>query len=129
MAPVFREVELTWGDKTYKCTPTFRLIQQIEQRFSIAALSARIAAQEPPMSHLAEIISILLRHGGCRDASPEDVYASLISAGTNPEQFAALVSAAISAFLPLTATEEKGNGHAPIPFPEAVSVLETVNPV
>lgn len=79
MPPVYREVELTWGDRTYTVTPTFRLIQQIEQRVSVSAVLGSIANGTPKMSLLSEVVADLLRFGGCKDASAEDIYASLLS--------------------------------------------------
>ena len=98
MPPVYREVELTWGDQTYKVTPTFRLIQQIEQKYSIAALINRIGNGDAPFSHVAEVIAALLRHAGCK-VDAEEVYASLVSGG-NTAGFGEMVTAIVSGFFP-----------------------------
>lgn len=98
MPPVYREVELTWGDQTYKVTPTFRLIQQIEQKYSIAALINRAGSGDAPFSHIAEVIAALLRHAGCK-VDAEDVYMSLVS-GERPGAFGEMLAALIQAFIP-----------------------------
>jgi len=105
MAPIFREVILEWEGVEYTCTPTFRLIQEIEQNFSIMGIANRMASGEPPVSHAAEVIARLLKHGGCAGVTAEDVYINLLNAETSPEDFVGLVNTTLEAFVPIAEKE------------------------
>jgi len=84
MTAIYEEVIITWGvdddgnPVQYNVTPTYKLIQKIEQKYSISGISARIINGDPPVSHMAEIIAIMLRHAGA-NVSAEDVYVELVS--------------------------------------------------
>ena len=104
MAAIFEEVTITWGTDEdgepveYTVTPTYRMVQQIEQRVSIAGMANRIANGEPPISHMAEVLSTLLRGAGA-DASPDDVYAELMTTDDS-DALGELASVVMTAFVP-----------------------------
>lgn len=110
MAAIYQEIELTWKGETYTVTPTYGLIQRIEQKYSIAGISARIANGEPPISHIAAIISTLLTAAGARDATPEEVY-QVIMTDMDQDLFGDFCATVISGFIPQRPM--RGNGGAP----------------
>ena len=107
MAAIYQEIELKWKGETYTVTPTYGLIQRIEQKYSIAGISARIANGEPPISHIAAIISILLTAAGAKNATPEDVYEAIVTE-MDQDLFGDFCATVISGFIP-----QRGNGGAP----------------
>ena len=98
MAAIFEEVTIAWQGEEYTVTPTYRMVQQIEQRVSIAGMSDRIMRGEPPISHMAEVIAIMLRHGGAK-VTPEDVYAELMTTD-DVEALSGLAHTVVTAFVP-----------------------------
>jgi len=98
MAAIYEEVRINWDGEEYKITPTYRMIQQIEQNISIAGVSARIASGNPPISHMAEIIAILLRNAGAK-VSPDKVYEVMLTEMTDKE-IGDMTSIIMSAFVP-----------------------------
>lgn len=104
MSAIFEEVTITWGSDEegnpveYTVTPNYRMVQQIEQRVSIAGIASRIASGDPPISHMAEVLSILLRNAGA-DASAEDVYAELMTTDDS-DALTELASIVMTAFVP-----------------------------
>lgn len=104
MAAIFEEVTITWGTDDegepveYTVTPTYRMVQRIEQRVSIAGMSNRIAQGEPPISHMAEVLAVLLQGGGA-DVSAEDVYAELMSI-EDTDHLIHLSQVVVTAFMP-----------------------------
>lgn len=109
MAPVYRELEIDWKGETYTVAPTYSLIQKIEQKVSIAGVSSRIASGDPPVSHVAYIVSALLQSAGARQATPEEVYAELMTS-RDTASFVALASIVVSGFIP----QKPGNSEAPV---------------
>lgn len=81
MAAIYQEIEIEWEGKTYKVTPTYRMIQRIEQTISITHLAAKLGAGEAPLSQLADLLSIALREAGCKSdsAKAEEIFAALMS--------------------------------------------------
>lgn len=116
MAAIFEEVTITWGTDEdgepveYTVTPTYKMVQQIEQRISIAGMAGRIAAGEPPVSHMAEVLSILLRSAGA-DASPDDVYAELMTTD-DTESLGELANVVMTAFIPSKKSDSPSAGKA-----------------
>jgi len=116
MAAIFEEVTITWGTDDdgnpveYTVTPTYRMIQQIEQRVSIAGISNRIMNGEPPISHMAEVIAILLRHAGAR-VSPDEVYEAIMTTD-NPDMMHDLATVIVTAFVPQKKSGSQGGGKA-----------------
>ena len=99
MTAIYQEVTLNWRGVTYQVTPTYRMIQAIEQQVSIAGVAGRIANAAPPISHIAFIIAHILQAGGCKDASPDSVYAAMASE-MDADQFADFAMVVLSAFVP-----------------------------
>lgn len=112
MAAIYQEVELTWQDETYTVTPTYRMIQKIEQRYSIAGMAARIVNGDPPLSHIAEVVSILLTAAGAKNASPEAVYEN-ITVEPDADHVGTLCTLILTAFVPQR--RDAGNAEAPKP--------------
>ena len=116
MSAIFEEVTITWGVDDdgnaveYTVTPTYRMIQLIEQRVSIAGISNRIMNGEPPISHMAEVISILLRHAGAR-VSPDEVYEAIMTTD-NPDMMHDLATVVVTAFVPQKKSGSQGSGKA-----------------
>ena len=113
MSAIFEEVTITWGTDDdgepveYTVTPTYRMIQQIEQRVSIAGMSSRIINGDPPVSHMAEVIAILLRNAGAK-VSPDDVYAELMTSD-DPEAMTRMAEIIITAFVPQKKSGSQGS--------------------
>jgi hypothetical protein len=97
MSAVFKDVEMAWEGKTYTVKPTMLLLNQIEQRVSLAGLVRGLATEAPPLSHLAFVVGSFLRAGGAR-VEDEEVYRELMT-GT-AESFTAMQTAIFSAIFP-----------------------------
>lgn len=123
MTAIYQEVELQWRGKTWTVTPTYRLIQQIEQDVSIAGVGARIAKGEPPLSHVAHIVAMLLRAAGCRDVTGAEVYAVLMS-DMPEEQLIGFAEVVLSAFVPQDPDEAAGDDNPTPPAPPADKAAE-----
>jgi predicted ATP-dependent serine protease len=78
MAAVFQAVEITWGGEVYRVKPTMRILNEIEQLSPLSKIARRILDGEPPKSHIAVAVAILLRSAGVQ-VSDEDVYAELVT--------------------------------------------------
>jgi hypothetical protein len=78
MSAVFKDVEMEWDGKTYKVKPTMLLLNQIEQRVSLAGLVRGLSSEAPPLSHLAFVVGSFLRAGGAR-VEDEEVYRELMT--------------------------------------------------
>ena len=88
MTAVFREVRLTWEGKEYFITPDMALINRIEQDYSLSKVAYRVAKGEPPISHLAGILAVMLRSKGVK-VSDEEVYREIMLGDGNTQQQAA----------------------------------------
>jgi hypothetical protein len=115
MAPVYREVTLEWNGKSYTLTPTYRLIQQIEQHVSLAWLLNCTIEHRPPLSQLAEVLATCLQAAGCRDcdATAEEINAELY-AMDDPAAAKALMLSATNLVFALV-PEKPFRGNAPPP--------------
>lgn len=104
MAAIFEEVSICWGyDEEgnrieYTVRPTYRMVQAIEQKVSIAGISDRIMRGDPPISHMAYIISFLLRQAGA-DVDEESVFEELMIS-EDPDAIGDLARLIITAFVP-----------------------------
>lgn len=98
MAAIFDEVKLTWDGEQYTVTPTYRMIQQIEQHVSIAGISQRMAEGNPPMSHVAEVVAVLLRNAGAQ-VSSDEVYEAMLT-DMDAAQISDIATIVMSAFVP-----------------------------
>jgi hypothetical protein len=81
MSAVFKDVEMAWEGKTYTVKPTMLLLNQIEQRVSLAALVRGLGSDAPPLSHLAFVVGSFLRAGGAR-VDDDEVYRELMTGDT-----------------------------------------------
>lgn len=106
MSAIFKEIDLGWKGERYTIQPNMRMVQAIEQDVSIAGLVHRISKGDLPLSHVAFVLSFLLRSGGARDATQESVYQALYD---NEDLLFRAVRAIESAFLP------SGNSDSPDP--------------
>lgn len=107
MAAIFREVQMEWRGETYTVTPTYLLVQEIEQRVSIASLASRITAGDVPLSHIAFVVAKLLAAAGAK-VLPEDVYQDLATVA-DVKTIRQIVSIVMTAFVP----DISGNVAAP----------------
>ena len=112
MAPIYKEISLTWEGTEYTVTPTYQMIQRIEQQISLAGLLQRMSERQPPLSQLADLISMCLREAGCTAASAdaESINAELYKPGA-AETLATAAYAILVALLP--ESTPRGNGGAP----------------
>ena len=108
MAAVFEEVTITWDGEEHVVTPTYKMVNQIEQRVSLVALANRIANGEPPVSHMAEVLAVLLRNAGVQ-VSPDDVYAELMNT-EDPEAFTQIAHVILTAFVPSKKSDSPAAG-------------------
>jgi hypothetical protein len=111
MAVVYREVVIEWGGREVRISPSYRVIQQVEQKLSLAALLHRVSRGEPPFSQLADLLAMALQSSGCR-AEAEEINASMYAQGAAGD----LVSKAtevLLAMLPQQEGEQKGKAQAP----------------
>lgn len=78
---VFREVTIQWDGTSYTITPTMRLVRAIEAEVSILGTLSRAGSGQPPTSHIAFIVSRLLRSAGAsaEDADEDVIYRRLFS--------------------------------------------------
>ena len=88
MTAIFREIKLTWDGEDHAITPTMALINQIEQEYSLSKVAYRVAKGEPPISHLAGILAIMLRGAGVK-VTDEDVYSEIMLGDGKAQQQAA----------------------------------------
>lgn len=126
MAPVYREVVLAWGGKEYTVTPTYELIQKIEQKVSLSDTINRLGVGRPPISHMAWVVATMLNHAGCKSATPEQVYevlaADLYEDG-GEHVFVEISTGLLEAFLPQRKSK-RGNEDAPAPEAGAQRKIE-----
>jgi hypothetical protein len=97
MSAVFKDVEMAWEGKTYTVKPTMMLLNQIEQRVSLAGLVRGLGSNSPPLSHLAFVVGSFLRAGGAR-VEDEEVYRELMTG--NAESLLAMETVILSAIFP-----------------------------
>ncbi len=117
MAAIFEEVTLEWNGQTYTVTPTYRMIQRIEQDVSIAGISQRLAEGNPPMSHIASVVGVLLRAAGAQ-VEDSDIYEKMLTE-LEPDQIRELAEVVVSAFVPTSK-----NSNSPAKEPEAGGTTE-----
>ena len=98
MSAIFDEVTIDWRGNTYTVTPTYRMIQRIEQTVSIAGVSARLQEGNPPLSHVAEIVGVLLQNAGAK-ATADEVYEVMLTE-METEQIQDLTTLVMTAFIP-----------------------------
>ena len=104
MSAIFEEVTICWGTDDegnpveYKVQPTYRMVQAIEQKVSIAGLSDRVMRGDPPMSHIADVIAHMLRSAGAKVDS-EEVYAEMMNSD-DADAITDLAMVVITAFVP-----------------------------
>ena len=107
MAAVFQEVTMNWNGEEYSITPDMRLINRIEQEYSLSAIASRVQSGNPPLSHIAGVTTIMLRAAGAKGVSSDDVYATMFAEGH--EFIMAITNAILTAAFP----QMPGNAEAP----------------
>ena len=108
MSAIFEPVTITWDGQEFTVTPTYRMVQQLEQHVSIAGVASRAEAGNPPMSHIAYIVSFLLTQAG-KPVPADDVYGVML-ADMDTDQIQELASVAVSAFMPTKKSDSGGEG-------------------
>lgn len=101
MAPVYREVVITWKGVEYKLTPTFRLIQLIESEISIGVVISRVGRGDSPFTHMAIILEYLLQDAGCKDVTREDIFYEFTTGDLEAHEITMMSAAIVEAFMPL----------------------------
>jgi hypothetical protein len=77
MAAIYEEVVVEWEGVEYKLTPTYRLVQRVEQHLSIFSMLIRLDAGESRLSELARLLTFALQEVGCKGVSEEDINARM----------------------------------------------------
>lgn len=111
MAAIYEEIEIAWKGKTYAIKPTYRLIQRVEQKLSIAALMKRLLDGEVPFSQVADLLFVVLSAAGCRDVTEEELWEAMWGGDQNNE-FLTMGWNVLRNFMP-TPKEKPGNAEAP----------------
>ena len=111
MAAVYQDIMLVWRDQEYTIKPTMRLMQDIEQKFSISRVAHRITNGDAPLSHMAAIVGAMLRSAGA-EVTDDDVFSELMQGDAQVVQSMAI--ALISAAFPFSGAAQ-GNAQAPKP--------------
>src|SRR5690554_10296 len=113
MAAVYQDILMEWEGTEYTVKPTMRLMQDIEQKFSISRVAHRITQGDVPLSHMAAIVGAMLRSAGA-EVTDDDVFSELMTGDAQVVQDMAI--ALISAAFPF---QGKDQGNSPAPKPAA----------
>ena len=113
MAAVYQDILLEWKGVEYTIKPSMRLMQDIEQKFSISRVAHRITNGDAPLSHMAAIVGAMLRSAGA-EATDDEVFSELMQGDAQAVQDMAI--ALISAAFPFKGAAQ---GNAPAPKPAA----------
>ena len=111
MAAVYQDILLEWKGVEHTIKPSMRLLQDIEQKFSISRVAHRITTGDVPLSHMASIVGIMLRSAGA-EVTDDEVFSELMQGDAQVVQDMAI--ALISAAFPFVG-EAQGNALAPKP--------------
>lgn len=109
MAAVYQDIKLEWKGEEYTVRPTMRLMQDIEQKFSISRVANRIIQGDVPLSHMAAIVGVMLRSANCQ-VTDDDVFMELMQGDSDTIQSMAI--GLISAAFPVK-PGQAGNVKAP----------------
>ncbi len=110
MAPIYKEIVLAWKGKDYTVQPSFRMVQLIESSgISILGIVTGFQSGQPLASQMGAIIAHMLRSGGLKGVTADEVYAYI--AKSTPEEYRAITTAITMAFLP--DEPESGNLEGP----------------
>lgn len=104
---VFRETEIEWNGKTYKFVPSMALLRDIEREVSIMHVAATVFQGQPRLSHMAFIISRVMRHAGAN--VQEDEIAAELASG-DAVAVMGLYRAVMDAISPQPPSEKKDGG-------------------
>lgn len=96
MSALFEHVTLTWNDTAYEIKPTMKLLNRIEESYSLSDVAASMMNGKPKLSHIAGIVGIMLRSEGAQ-VTDEDVYTTLHHGGPEAIQQAATAVITVSA--------------------------------
>lgn len=100
---IYPEITLEWEGVEYTTAATFKIINKIEQSFSLAGLTVKIQNGDVPLSSLAIIYANLLRGAGV-NVSEDEVYATMYGqndkAELTQEDLIAASAAALGACFP-----------------------------
>jgi len=111
MAAVYQDILMEWEGVEYTVKPSMRLLQDIEQKFSISRVAHRITTGDVPLSHMASIVGIMLRSAGA-EVTDDEVFSELMQGDAQVVQDMAI--ALISAAFPFVGADQ-GNAQAPKP--------------
>lgn len=116
MSAIYEKVTLKWKGKEYEVQPSFNMVQAIESTgISIIGVSNKMARGEPPLSQVSIILAHMLRSGGARTVSPEEVYEHLFF--VKPDELEHISNAIVTAFTPtrLKVSKEPDSGNSTTP--------------
>lgn len=95
---IFRDITISWDGVDYVATPTMRLLRQIEGNgVSLTDVAHRASKGQPPVSHMAYIITALLVSAGA-PVTEDAIYDRLING--KPAEALALAHVVLEAFAP-----------------------------
>lgn len=83
---VNRTITLSWKGEEYPLTITMRHIDIIEEEVNLMKMVRRSASGDVRFSHAANLVSILLRIAGAKDATQEAVYSGMFGSEENSLQ-------------------------------------------
>lgn len=89
-----KRIELTWRGESCAVLVTMEVIERIEEckHLNLVILASELAAGNVKLSHVARLISVLLKEGGIA-ASADDVYEGMFEEGTPEAAQTAIVLA------------------------------------
>lgn len=87
-----KRIELNWRGESCAVLVTMEVIERIEERLNLVKLASDLAAGNVKLSHVARLISVLLKEGGIT-ATADDVYEGMFEDGTPEAAQTAIVLA------------------------------------
>lgn len=130
MAPIYQEIAITWEGREYRITPTYAMIQKIEQRLSIQGLIERMQAEQAPLTQLADLIATVLQLAGCRSptATGEAIYAEIYASRESALRISEAATRVIFGLLPQKVLQ-RGNEAPPTAPGEAQAISSGPNTI
>ena len=85
MSQIYKTINIEWKGETVRVTPTFKLINAVEDEINLVLLARRLSDGDIRFSHVATLYSLLLKAGGERVGANE-VYQAMFSGREDDEQ-------------------------------------------
>lgn len=108
---IYPEITIEWAGEEYSVTPTFRVINKIEQSVNLATIgSSTMNDGAPRLSNLAVIYAALLNSVGV-NVGADEVYAAMYGAndgaGLTQAEIIQASAEVVAALIPRNAPKEK----------------------